>query len=229
MYQGQAPLHDYCPERTHRNFRWWFEYAGGIATDWGNHHIDIAHWGMDQELAGPTSVEGSGTFPNESEPDYAKHPDRFYNTPDRFKVQMEYPCGIPLVFQCVKKDRDGIMFIGDEGKLHVNRGGMHGKPAEELANNPLSEGAWRVRPSGPSDDSTHAHMENFFDCIRTRKEPVAPVQIEHRTSTACHLANISIRLKRKLVWDPAKEQIVGDDEANACLKREQRAPYFVKG
>jgi predicted dehydrogenase len=229
IYQGQAPLHDYCLERTHRNFRWWFEYAGGITTDWGNHHIDIAHWGMDQELTGPTSVEGSGTFPNESSPDYAKHPDRFYNTPDRFTVKMEYPCGIPLLFQCVQKDRDGILFIGDEGRLHVNRGGMHGKPAEELAHNPLPENAWRVRPSGTSDDSTHAHMENFFECIRTRKEPVAPVEIEHRTSTACHLANISMRLKRKLVWDPAKEQIVGDDEANAYLKREQRAPYFVKG
>ena len=72
-------------------------------------------------------------------------------------------------------------------------------------------------------------MENFFDCVRTRAEPVAPVCIEHRTSTACHLANISMRLKRKIAWDPVKEEIVGDAEANACLKREQRAPYIVKG
>ncbi|MGA2254010.1 MAG: Gfo/Idh/MocA family oxidoreductase [Thermoguttaceae bacterium] len=229
MYQGQAALHDYCPQRTHHSFRWWYEYAGGIATDWGNHHMDIAHWGMDQELAGPTSVEGVGKFPNEHEPDYRKHPDRFFNTPDRFSVKMEYPGGLPLLFNAVQVGRDGIVFIGDRGKLHVNRGGMHGLAAEELAGNPLPEGGWRVRTSGTSPDFTHAHIENFFECIRTRAEPVAPVRIEHRTATACHLANISIRLKRKIVWDPVKEQIVGDEEANACLKRRQRAPYFVKG
>jgi myo-inositol 2-dehydrogenase / D-chiro-inositol 1-dehydrogenase len=228
MYQGQVPLHDYCPERTHRNFRWWFEYAGGVATDWGNHHIDIAHWGMDQELSGPISIDGVGQFPNENESDYLKHPDRFYNTPDRFSVKMQYPNGMPLLFDAVERGRDGIVFVGSEGKLHVNRSGMHGKPAEDLAQNPLPDGAWRTRPSGTSGDATRAHMENFFECIRTRAVPVAPVTIEHRTSTACHLANISIRLKRKIAWDPVKEEIVGDDEAGSYLKRTQRAPYFVK-
>jgi myo-inositol 2-dehydrogenase / D-chiro-inositol 1-dehydrogenase len=229
VYQGQAPLHDYCTERTHRNFRWWYEYAGGIATDWGNLHIDIAHWGMDQEMTGPTLIEGVGTFPNEKQPNYAEHSDRFYNTPDRFTVKMQYPCGVPLLFDCVTRGRDGILFIGDKGRLHVNRGGMHGKPAEELAQNPLPDNAWKSPASGPSGDSTRAHMENFFDCIRTRKEPVATVRVEHRTSTACHLANISMRLMRKIAWDPVKEQIVGDDEANGWLKREQRAPYIIKG
>lgn len=229
MYQGQAPLHDYCPERTHRNFRWWYEYAGGVATDWGNHHIDIAHWGMGQELAGPIAIDGVGEFPNQNEPEYSKHTNRFYNTPDRFSVKMVYPGGMPLLFAAVEKGRDGIVFNGDQGKLHVNRGGMHGKTAEELARNPLPDSAWRTRPSGDSDDANRAHMENFFECIRTRAAPVAPVNIEHRTSTACHLANISIRMKRKIAWDPEKEEIIGDDEANALLKRTQRAPYLVQG
>jgi predicted dehydrogenase len=229
MYQGQAPLHDYCPERTHRNFRWWYEYAGGIATDWGNHHLDIAHWGMDQELSGPISIDGVGEFPNEHEPEHKNAPERFYNTPDRFSVKMAYPGGLPLLFDAVEKGRDGIVFIGEGGRLHVNRGGMHGKPAEELAENPLPDNAWRVRPSGASGDSTQAHIENFFECIRTRAEPVAPVRIEHRTSTACHLANISMRLKRKIAWDPVKEAIVGDEEATAYLKRTQRPPHFVQG
>ena len=191
--------------------------------------MDIAQWGMDQELSGQISIDGVGASPNENEPEYKTHPERFYNTPDRFSVKMVYPGGMPLLFNAVKRGRDGIVFIGDQGKLHVNRGGMHGKPAEELAHNSLPANAWRTRPSGKSPDATHAHMENFFDCIRTRAQPVATVQIEHRTSTACHLANISMRLKRKLTWDPVKEEIVGDDEANAYLKREQRAPYFVKG
>jgi predicted dehydrogenase len=227
MYQGQAPLHDYCPQRTHHSFRWWYEYAGGIATDWGNHHMDIAHWGMNQEHAGPTSVEGTGQFPNENEPDYQKHPERFFNTPDCFSVNMKYPGGVPLRFDAVRAARDGILFVGDRGRIHVNRGGVHGAAADELANDPLPEGAWRARFSGTSPDSTRAHMENFFQCVRSRAEPVAPVDIEHRTATACHLANISIRLKRKIVWDAVNEQIVGDEEANACLKRQQRAPYLV--
>ena len=201
---------------------------GGIATDWGNHHMDIAHWGMDQELTGPTSVEGTGMFPNEKEPEYAKHPDRFYNTPDRFSVKMEYPCGVPLLFQCVQKDRDGIMFIGSEGGCTSIAAGCTASRRRSWRRIRCQITPGASAPAAHRDDSTHAHMENFFACVRTRNEPVAPVEIEHRTSTACHLANISMRLKRKIAWDPAKEEIVGDDEANACLKREQRAPWFVK-
>ena len=106
--------------------------------------------------------------------------------------------------------------------MFVNRGGVHGKAVEELKENPLPADAWRAYPSTD-------HMANFFDCVKTRKQPCTPVQIEHRTITACHLTNISIRLKRKLTWDPVKQQIVGDDEANAWQKRQQRAPYVVSG
>lgn len=74
LYQGQSPAHDYCPQRTHVTFRYWYEYSGGMITDWGNHHLDIAHWGMDCELTGPTSVEGRGLFSNPEGPGY-------YNTP----------------------------------------------------------------------------------------------------------------------------------------------------
>jgi myo-inositol 2-dehydrogenase / D-chiro-inositol 1-dehydrogenase len=73
----------------------------------------------------------------------------------------------------------------------------------------------------PSSD----HMANFFDCVKSRKQPCAPVQVEHRTITACHLTNLSIRLKRKLTWDPEKQEIVGDKEARAWQSRKQRPPY----
>jgi predicted dehydrogenase len=249
LYQGQAPEHDYCLHRTHSVYRWWYEYAGGIITDWGNHHIDIAHWGMDCDLSGPISVEARGLFPNPEGPEY-------YNTPDRFFSRMKYPGGVEILYfssinqraifgdvqaheetppekldwlfgddvpeEIKKYNRDGIMFIGEEGRVFVNRGGVHGKPVEDLKNNPLPDDAWRVYAS---DD----HMANFFDCVKTRKQPCAPVQIEHRTVTACHLTNISLRLKRKIAWDPVKQEIVGDAEANAWQKREQRTPYLVNG
>jgi len=248
MYQGQAPVKEYCPQRTHQNFRWWYEYAGGIITDWGNHHMDIAHWGADCELSGPTSIEARGLFPNGGKADC-------FNTPDRFFSRMTYPNGVEVLYfsslnqrklyggvaktheqtsakdleylfgddcpeEIKKFNRDGIMFIGDKGRVFVNRGGIYGKPVEQLKDDPLPEDAWRVRPSDN-------HMGNLFECVKTGQEPVSPVRIQHRTITACHLTNISIRLKRKLTWDPASEEIVGDDEANAWQKRRQRKPFTI--
>lgn len=248
MYQGQAPERDYCRQRTHKTFRWWYEYAGGIVTDWGNHHVDIAHWGMDCELTGPVSVEARGMFPNAGRPNC-------YNTADRFFSRMQYPNGIevkyfsalgdrrlygdvqdhqPMPPEAVERlfgretaeeiktfDRNGIMFIGDRGRILVNRSGVYGRPFEELKHDPLPENRWRVRPS--SD-----HMADFVDCVKTRREPVSPVRIQHRTVTACHLTNISLRLGRKITWDPESEQIVGDEDANRWQQRPQRAPYTIE-
>ncbi len=218
LYQGQAPEHDYCSQRTHFNFRWWFEYAGGIITDWGQHFMDIAHWGMDVEHTGPLSVEClSADFPNAGKPDC-------FNNPDKFAIRMTYPGGIELVYNVAADKatmRNGIKFTGDKGRLHVNRGGVYGKPAEELQDNPLPDDAWKPYPST-------SHMGNLFECIKSRKTPCSPVDICHRTITACHLGNIAIRLKRKITWDPEKEQVVGDEEANGWQKREQRKPYTVE-
>ena len=118
-------------------------------------------------------------------------------------------------------DRNGIMFIGEKGRVFVNRGGVYGKPVEEL----LTPGEIKQLQA---IDSTVDHMRNFFDCVKSRSEPMSPVRIQHRTVSVCHLTNISLRLGRKLAWDPAAEQIVGDEEANAWLKREQREPYTIK-
>jgi len=217
FYQGQAPLRPYYPERTHFNFRWWFEYAGGIITDWGQHHMGIAYWGMDMDRSGPLTVEGTATFPNQGKP-------HCFNNPDRFVVDMTFPGGVKLHYHVVEDQskRNGIMFEGDKGRILVNRAkdGLHGKPVEELKDNPLPADAVRLYESND-------HMANFFDCIKTRKQPVSPVDAEHRVITACHLGNIAIRLKRKITWDAEKERITGDDEANAWLAREQRPPYLV--
>ena len=248
-YQGPAPFYPYTRNRSHAVWRWWYEYAGGIVTDWGNHHVDIAHWGMDCDLTGPVSVEARGLFPNEDHPEK----DECYNTPDRFFSRLKYANGVEMFYFASMKelalygdvekhvdtgqskidwlfgdgtpdeiktyDRNGILFIGDKGRVFVNRGGLFGKPVEELKDNPLPENAWKARPSLD-------HMKNFFDCIRSREVPVAPVEIEHRSITACHLTNISIRLGgRPLKWDPVKEEIVGDPEAKGMQSRVPRKPY----
>ncbi len=137
--------------------------------------------------------------------------------------QIEWLFGKDVPDEIKTLNRNGIMFIGDAGRVFVNRGnpGIYGKPAEDLKDNPLPADAWRVSPSSN-------HMGNFFECVKSRKQPVAPVQIEHRTITACHLTNISLRLGRKINWDPVSQRIVGDDEADAWQKRPQRAPYEIK-
>ena len=217
FYQGQAPEHEYCFQRTHfvdgGGWRWWYEYAGGIITDWGNHHMDIAHWGMNLEHSGPLTMEGTANFPNGGQPNC-------YSTPDRFEIQMTYPGDLRLKYEGAEDGRNGIMFIGDKGRVFVNRGGVYGKPVDELTENPLPDDAWRVRPSDN-------HMANFFHCVKTREQPVSPVEIEHRTITACHLANLAVRLKRKLTWNPETEEMIGDDEANGWQRRTQRKPYTI--
>lgn len=246
MYQGQAPLREYCPQRTHFNYRWWFEYAGGIVCDWGQHHMDVAHWGMDVERSGPLEVHGRACFPNQGKPDC-------YNNPDRFVARMKYPNDVELTYLVVrdekylksmaggdisaeadaelfaglpeelkKEQRNGIMFLGDAGRIMVNRGGIYGKAADELAQNPLPSDAVRLYASND-------HMQNFIECLKTRSKPATDVDIAHRVITACHLANIAIRLKRPIRWDSQAEEIVADDEANRWLAREQRAPYRIEG
>ena len=243
-YQGQAPERPYHPARTHFTYRWWWEYAGGIICDWGNHHMDIAHWGMGQEYGGPLTIEGQAYFPNAGKPLH-------YNNPDRFALHMKYPEDVDLSYLVVRdnkylasmqagdvsaeadaklfrdvpedlqhEQRNGIMFTGEKGRVFVNRGGVFGKAAEELKENPLPDDAWRVKPS-------NNHMGNFFESVKTRERPVSTVQMQHRTISACHLGNIAMRLERKITWDPEKQQIVGDDEANAWQRREQHPPYRI--
>ena len=258
LYQGQAPLAPFSRHRINGVWRWWYDYAGGIVTDWGNHHVDIAQWGINQEHSGPVSVEARALFPNEGKADC-------YNTPDRFFSRLIYADGLEVLYSAAMGDkatygavdahvettseqldwmfgkdcpeevrnnnRNGIMFVGEKGRVFVNRGGIYGRPVEELAENPLPENAWRAphrAPFGVRQDGTSFLVQNFFDCIRSRKEPIASATVEHRSITVCHLVNISLRLGgRKLTWDPTKEEIVGDLEAKAMQSRKQREPHAV--
>jgi hypothetical protein len=140
-----------------------------------------------------------------------------YNTPSAFTVDMLYPDDVHL--EVVLGD-EGVLFEGDKSRLYVNRGRITGKPVEELADNPLPDDAIKLYKS-------EGHMKNFFDCIKSREKPISDVVSQHRSVSACHLANISLRLGRKLEWDAAKEEFVGDSEANSMLSRAQRDEYAI--
>ena len=110
-----------------------------------------------------------------------------------------------------------MKFIGADGWIFVTRDKIEASDPD-LLKQPLPASATRLYASND-------HMRNFFDCIRSRKQPVCDAEIGHRSASACHLGVISIRLKRRLQWDPDKEQFVNDKEADKWLAREQRAPW----
>jgi predicted dehydrogenase len=232
MWLGQAPMTDYLqgefgnnkryPEaRTHYEFRWWYEYSGGKMTDWGAHHVDIAQWAIGMDHSGPISVEGTAEHPVPFENGRPTISNR-YNAATKFNVKCVFPNGVELTIR--DDTENGILIEGDKGRLFVSRGSLKGKPVEDLAENPLPEDAITKLYKGkqPGD-----HMRNFFECIKTREQPISDVVTHHRAMTTCHLANIAIRLGRPLKWDPETEQIVGDENANAWVRREQRKGYEI--
>ena len=228
IWLGQTPVVDYIPRRCHYEFRWWYEYSGGKMTDWGAHHVDIATWGigMDGPGMGPKTIEGTASHPVPFEAGYPKI-DNEYNAATEFNVICTFPNGVEMV---IRHDSDnGILFEGTTGKLFVNRGKLEGKAVDGLKDKPLPEDAIvKLYKGKQPGESTHGHMANFFACVKDRSEPISDVFTHLKALDTCHLANICIRLGRKLDWDGEKEIIVGDDEANAFLARPQRKGFEVE-
>ncbi len=220
FWLGQAPKTDYVPERQRASFRWWYDYSGGIMTDWGAHHNDIASWAIG--LPGPREMEGMPL----SEPipgGYTAH--------SEYDVNFTYANGVRIHLRTTKDDgtagqvlnregqRNGLRFVGSDGWIFVNREQF--KASEpELLRTPLPEGAERFYVSSN-------HTEDFFDCIRSRKAPICDAETGHRSATLCHLGVIAVRTGDKLTWDTESERFVGENAslANRYLSREMRAPY----
>jgi len=218
FWLGQAPKVPYCPQRCDYDFRWWLEYSGGQVTDWGVHHTDIALWALGEESTGPVEIEGNGDFPGVP---------NGYNVARTFDCTMRFASGNTIRLYSGPNE---LIISGEKGRIRVNRGGLTGKPVEELTRadeERLDEeilklcGGWKT--GGREGD----HMQNFFDCIKSRKQPISDVFSHHRSVSACHLCNVAMRLNRKVRWDPEKEDFLGDDQASALLSREQRRPYTI--
>jgi predicted dehydrogenase len=225
MWLGQAPMVDYIKERCHYEFRWWYEYSGGKLTDWGAHHVDIGQWGIGMEESGPTTIEVvKGDLPVKYEKGWPTADDR-YNTPTQFSIKATYPNGVEMIIR--GDGENGATFEGTNGKIFVTRDhiDVSGGAVDALYKEPVPESVLIELRKGKRLDG---HMANFIECARDRGVPVADVWSHHRSLTTCHLANIAMRLgKHKLTWDPAKEEIVGDSEANAWLTRPQRPGYEI--
>jgi predicted dehydrogenase len=243
MWQGQTPLVDYVQGgpspsnakyncgRTHYEFRWWYEYSGGKLTDWGAHHVDIAQWILGMDQSGPTQVQATATLPVPFDERGYPTVDNQYNTAKSFTVKCDFVNGAQIVIiPAPPKGRwtDGLWIEGDDAEIFVSRNefkDIRGTTIADLNEKPIPDEDLQKLYKGKP---IHGHMQNFFDCVADRTLPISDVFTHHRALTTCHLSNIAIRLKRSIEWDPDKEEIVGDPEANAFLAREPRRGYEIK-
>ena len=218
--------------RCHYEFRWWYEYSGGKLTDWGAHHVDIATWALGKTETGPVEVVPETIeHPVPFEDGYPAVKDR-YNTATKFKFAIRYGDGIELSLR--HNARNGLLFEGTEGRIFVSRGSLHGAPAEALADNPLPDGALDavykngLAPQPGGGGGSRAHVRNFFESVDERREPVSDVFSHHRGLTTCHLAGIAGRLERAVKWDPEKEAVVGDRQAESLIARKKRDGFEIE-
>jgi predicted dehydrogenase len=197
-------------------------YSGGEMTGWGAHGFDMMQLALGMDNSGPVEVWAEG--PRYTPPTYTKA---------ESKERGDKACSVPSVFfryagdivmEMVDKTPDGErppsfggIIIGDKGKMTIDRGRISSDPEE------MAFDIKKKRPAGLSDN----HIKDWLDCMRTRKNPTADVEIGHRSATVCHLGNIARYTGRRLKWDPVKEVFIGDPEANSYLDRPRRKGYEI--
>lgn len=214
MWLGPAPWAPYTEKRCHWNFRWILDYSGGQVTDWGTHHIDIAHWGMDRDGTGPTEIEGKGVFPD----------DGLWNAAVDYDFKCKYENGVTMYVGSNNHYPQGVRFIGNSGWVHVTRSGLDANPKSLLKE---KIGPGEIHLPRPAGNHRQGHRRDFLDCVKTRAKTITPIEAAHRSATVAHLGNIAMLLGRKIRWDPKREQIIGDPAANRMLSRPMRSPWYL--
>jgi predicted dehydrogenase len=237
---GPAPARKYNPNRCLYHFRWFWDYSGGQMTNLGAHHLDVIDWflGLNQ-LEAVTSVGGRfGLEDNGETPDTQDALFEFGRWTAAITLRECARGGVPAY---------GLEFFGTKGSLNISRKGftitadadlpalaqIPGASAGHPIGGPKATTPKEIRPrtkaladrTGDSDAQYHAHARGFLDCIRSRKTPVSDLESAQRVSVACHLANLSLRLGRKLRWDAKARTVVGDAEAARALVRPYRSPW----
>jgi predicted dehydrogenase len=227
MWLGCTPQAPYTEDRVHPQNDFsrpgWLRidsYCLGMITGWGSHHMDIAHWGMDTELTGPIEAEGRAEFPKQG----------LWNVHGPYHIEMKYANGATVIID--NNFENGVRFEGSKGWIFVSRGA-----AKVTASDPATGNSKAFAASsptilrseiGPNEIHLHKSLDHHLDwlnSIRTRQRAATTPEIAHRSTSACEIAWITMKLGRKVRWDPIKEIFIGDDEANAMRSRPQRAPY----
>jgi predicted dehydrogenase len=197
-------------ERNWEGKRWrgwdvWRDYSGHLVTNWGAHAVDMAQWALGMDASGPVEVEPLAG--------------RITADPRTCPMVARYATGTELRMTGVKGLSAGGLFHGERGRIAIDRNRFRADPPDLVTDppDPAVAEIWQ----GPGIVA-RPHLQNWFDCIKSRAEPNAPVEVGHRTVTICHLFNIARELRRQIKWDPDRGVIVGDDEAAALLDRPRR-------
>jgi predicted dehydrogenase len=203
------PYTDFGSGSVHWHWRWILDYSGGQLTDWAGHHIDIAHWGLDLERTGPVEIEGHGEYPE----------DGLYNAPYAYKFTCKYSGGVTMVVADNQQVKQGAKWYGERGWVHVNRGGLDAEPRSILDE--------VIGPDETRLYDSRDHKQNFLDCVKSRKETIAPAEVGHRSISVGLLGEIAMLTGRKIRWNPETEEIIGDPGASALLGRSYRQPWTL--
>lgn len=211
LWLGPAPYTPYTPTKTGaQQWRNVWDYSGGKLTDWGAHLMDTAQVAIFQEHGGPLEVDGQGAFPKNA----------MSTTATKYKIHYKYPGDVEMI---VKSGGTGIRFEGTDGWIECPawRKPLRASGPEilEAVFAPEKNKMWPLPPN---------EHQSFVDGVKGRVTPYYTPEDIHRLSTAMHLGNISMRLGRKLKWDPVREVFPEDDEANALLSRPMREPWSLR-
>ncbi|MCC7341711.1 MAG: Gfo/Idh/MocA family oxidoreductase [Bryobacterales bacterium] len=199
------------------------QFGAGMITGWGAHHLDIAHWAMDQEYAGPTSATALATFPAPGSGLWDVH--------GNYHVRMRYPNNVTVYVGDFYPT--GVKFLGEDGWIWVTRGNYKaGDPPVGTRLEALDAHDPRILREGTKPNELHLHASpqddhhlDWLKSVRTRKPPATNAEIGHRSCSACLVAHIAMQVKGELQWDARTERFTNSEEANTHLRREQRAPY----
>jgi predicted dehydrogenase len=221
MWLGPAPKLRFNPNRF-SHFRWFWDYAGGMVTDWGVHLLDIVQWAMNADCPQAISASGGKFYLQDNR-----------ETPDTLLVTYEYPGWV-----CTYENREcnanrildkgyGIIFHGTEGTLLVDRSGFEVIPETRKGKDGKPVNRMEPVKEASSNDQHLTHVRNFLDCVKSRQNPISDVEIGHRSTSTTLLANIAYRTRRRIIWDGKNEQIVADREASKLLSKTYRKPWSL--
>lgn len=214
FWLGPAPKVPFTEHRVHPQRDYsrpgWLQiqqYCHGMITGWGSHMNDIAQWGNGTEDTGPVAIQAKASFPDRG----------LFDVHTTYHSEAIYANGVSLIQET--GDPAGVRFEGDKGWIFVRRGAIDASDRNILRQKVRDDEVKLYRSSN--------HMKNFFECMRSRKDPVAPVEVGHRSNTVCVITNIAMKLERKLEWDPEAERFADDEEANRWLDYPHREPWTL--
>ena len=211
LWLGPSPYKPYRKDLCGYNWYFLTDYCAGWIQSWGVHHLDTATWGAPEFLESTLEVQGEAQFEPKGDADVS-----FF-----WQVEAKTPSGLVMEFYDDKSSPvgHGCRFIGNKGWVHVTRAGIAASDPGILD--------IEIKPEEEHLYQSNDHMQNFIDCIKSRRDPVAPVEACHASTTLSLVADIATRVKRKVTWDWKKEQFINDDYAGRMLSRTMRTPWHL--